>query len=314
MKTLKSLLLIGAAVLLAGCHRPALVKAAPAPNVGDHPTPAVTIVNERIAEESETIKKNANDITAGSGVVGTTLNDIQSSVPEKNQPAVKEAIRTNTQIASKSEQIAASSDRIIKESATLKDINEQIKTLEKKASDIKAVEAQARADALKKLYSYIVAFWAIGFLLIAGGAIVSFLVNKTMGGTIALMGAIVLGFATASQYYMEQIAQIGAVLLVALIIGGVSMLVYNIVNAHRSSTAVKEIVQMIEILKETMTDDEKNRIFGPNGVASTCTSDITKEVVAAVRGKNGTPKPPVDPSGSGEASTPTQPPAPTEVS
>ena len=308
--------MIGAALVLTGCHstpKPQPV-ATPKINVGDKPTPVVTVVNGRIADENASISKNAKEITANSDSVGSTLNDIQSSVPEAKQPAVKEAIHTNTQIAAKSEQIVNSTARIASEVSTLNDINEQIKTLEKKASDIKALEAQARADALKKLYSYIVAFWAIGFLLIAAGAIVSFWVNKTMGGTIVLMGAIVLGFATASQYYMEQIAQVGAVVLVGLILGGVGMLVYNMVTAYKSSTAVKEIVEMIDILKETMTEDERNRIFGPDGLASTVQSDITKEVIAAVRGKNGTPKTALDPSGATPPTPPSSPTSPTEVS
>jgi hypothetical protein len=36
-----------------------------------------------------------------------------------------------------------------------------------------------------------------------------------------------------------------------------------------------------------MTEDEQKRIFGPDGVASTVQSDLTKEIIAKIKEKNG---------------------------
>ena len=96
-----------------------------------------------------------------------------------------------------------------------------------------------------------------------------------------------LGFASASHRYLDEIAMAGAVLLIAGFVIAVGMIVWSTINSKRNSIAVKEIVEMMQILKETMTDDERNRIFGPDGVASKVQSDLTKEIIAKVKEKNG---------------------------
>ena len=146
---------------------------------------------------------------------------------------------------------------------------------------------QTRAKAMEKLYGYISMFWVIGFLLIAGGAAVAFFLNKTYGGSLALIGLLMLGFASASQYYMEQIAFVGAILLVVGFLVAIGMVVWSTIHSKRSATAVREIVEMIQILKESMTADEQNRIFGVNGVASQVQSEITMQIIAKVKEQNG---------------------------
>jgi hypothetical protein len=44
---------------------------------------------------------------------------------------------------------------------------------------------------------------------------------------------------------------------------------------------------MIQILKETMTEDEQRRIFGPEGVAARVQSDLTKKIIANIKERNG---------------------------
>jgi hypothetical protein len=68
---------------------------------------------------------------------------------------------------------------------------------------------------------------------------------------------------------------------------GVGLLVWTMVTAKKTSTAVREIVEMMEILKESMLDSEKERIFGADGLASKVQSDITKEIIAKIKERNG---------------------------
>ena len=96
-----------------------------------------------------------------------------------------------------------------------------------------------------------------------------------------------LGFASASQYYMEQIAFVGAILLVVGFLTAIGMVVWSAIYSKRNATAVREIVEMIQILKESMTPDEQNRIFGVNGVASQVQSEITMQIIAKVKEQNG---------------------------
>lgn len=252
-------------------------------DLGDASAPTLSVINARIGDENETIRQHAETTGTASKAVQSTLEAVQGSVGESQKPAVAEAIQNTNQIANKSEQIISATSRIEKDVELLNMINGQIKELERKAADIKRIEAEARQKALEKLHGYIVAFWVIGFVVIVGGAVVSFWVNRTMGFMLMMVGAMMIGFASASQYYMEQIAQFGAFLLVGMILLGMFLLVRSLINAQRTSTAVTEIVQMIEVLKETMTDDEKARIFGPEGIASKTQSWITQEVVARIR-------------------------------
>lgn len=252
-------------------------------DVGDASAPTLSVLNARIGDENETIRQHAHATGEASKAVQTTLEAVQGTVGEGQRPAVAEAIHNTNQIANKSEQIVSATTRIKKDVELLNTINGQIKELERKASDIKKIEAEARQKALEKLHGYIVAFWVIGFIVIIGGAVVSFWVNRMMGMMLMMVGAMMIGFASASQYYMEQIAQFGAFLLVGMTLFGMFLLVRSMLNVHKTSTAVTEIVQMIEILKETMTDDEKARIFGPDGIASKNQSWITQEVVARIR-------------------------------
>ena len=96
-----------------------------------------------------------------------------------------------------------------------------------------------------------------------------------------------IGFASASQYYMEQIAQVGAILLIASIFGAVASLGWQMFKKKQTDQAMKEVVEMIEILRETMTDDERARIFGPEGLASKVQSDFTKKLVYEIKQRNG---------------------------
>jgi hypothetical protein len=102
-----------------------------------------------------------------------------------------------------------------------------------------------------------------------------------------ITGGVMLGFASASQYYLKEVALVGGILLAALVVGGLGFLLWSVITANRSQTAMREVIEMIEILKETMTDGEYDRIFGSNGVASNVQSDFTKELIAKIKEKNG---------------------------
>ena len=80
---------------------------------------------------------------------------------------------------------------------------------------------------------------------------------------------------------------VGAVLLILGFLTALWMVIWSSINSKRNTTAIREVVEMIQILKETMTEDEQERIFGQNGVASNVQSDLTKEIVAKIREQNG---------------------------
>ena len=58
-----------------------------------------------------------------------------------------------------------------------------------------------------------------------------------------------------------------------------------------AKVAIKDIVSLIEAMKDHLTEEERKEIFGPTGLASRMTSDLTKKVIAQVQIKNGLKKP-----------------------
>lgn len=274
MKRLVTLFAIAAAIV--GCASPNR----------DAPT-LIDTASTHIRTENGEIKSNAEWIISYSKTAKKGMDVIAPTIPATSQASSSAVYDSLREINSHADQIMSASRRIDTETKTLFTTLKQIDEMQVKIKKLEQSLSQARLDALKKLYTYISMFWIIGFIIIAGGAALSFFVNKTMGFTLVIVGAIMLAFASAAQYYLEQIAQVGAFLLVGTVLFGVGIMVWSMIRAKQTSTAVREIVELIEILKESMLDSERERIFGVDGVASRVQSDITKEVIAKVKQKNG---------------------------
>lgn len=256
------MLLLG--LLVAGCNSTPIIQ----PSTGASSASLNSVV-DHTTESIKDIKRDASDI----------LTETKTARSAKTNPLDK--------IDSKATNIIESADDLNLEIQKLKKLTVEVDTLEKSLSNLEILMEQTRAKAMEKLYGYISMFWVIGFLLIAGGAAVAFFLNKTYGGSLALIGVLMLGFASASQYYMEQIAFVGAILLVVGFLVAIGMVVWSTIHSKRSATAVREIVEMIQILKESMTADEQNRIFGVNGIASQVQSEITMQIIAKIKEQNG---------------------------
>ena len=184
-------------------------------------------------------------------------------------------------------QILDSVNRIEAETVNLKNTTALVTSMEKQVAELTNVENITRQQSLETLYKYITLFWVIGFVVLAGGAIIAFMVNKTMGFSICVVGALMLGFASASQYYLEEIAMGGGALLILMVVTGIGMVGWSLFKAKNTATAIREIVEMMEILKEDMTDSERSRIFGADGLATKVQSDLTKAIIQKIRDKNG---------------------------
>jgi hypothetical protein len=274
MKRLVIFLAIAAA--LAGCVSPNR----DAPTLIDAATGHIKTENSHVRTNAQAIVSSAKRAKGGMDAIVTTI-------PASSQASTGVVYDSLRDIHSRADQILVASTRIETETKTLYSTLQQVDQMQAKIKRLEQSLSQARLDALKKLYTYISMFWIIGFIIIAGGVALSFFVNKTMGFTLMIVGAIMLAFASAAQYYLEQIAQVGAFLLVGMVLSGVGIMVWSMIRAKQTSTAVREIVEMMEILKESMLEDERERIFGKDGIASRVQSDITKEVIAKVKEKNG---------------------------
>jgi hypothetical protein len=253
-------------------------------SIVDHTSDSVTIIKRdagRILLETQSIReiyhietvKEDESMKGGVADVGGIETDRASQFLDR--------------IDSKATNIIESADSIGKEVEKLQSLTAEVNKLEKSLTNLQVALDQTKAKAMEKLYGYISMFWVIGFLLIAGGAAVAFFLNKGYGASLGLIGLLMIGFASAAQYYMEEIARVGAILLILGFLTAIGMIAWSTINSKRNATAIREIVEMIQILKESMTDSERERIFGENGVASTVQSDLTKEIIAKIKEQNG---------------------------
>jgi len=247
-------------------------------SVIDHTQDSVSDIirdSDAIVAKSESVK----------GAVDTAV--MSPDVPEVVKPPLRQSAETMVDVKNLATSIKESATEIEKETETLRQLHVQVDKLEDQIISLQSAMAQTQAQALEKLYGYITMFWVIGFILIVAGAAVAFFVNKGYGASLGLIGILMIGFASASQYYMQEIAMVGAIIVVLGFLIAVGMIVWSAINSKRNSTAIKEIVEMVEILKETMTDSEKDRIFGEEGIAQRIQSDFTKEVIAKIKERNG---------------------------
>lgn len=243
------------------------------------PKPSITPIGTTTPPHLQAVLENIND--------NAVFIDKDATIIIQETKTISD-IKVAGNISAKAENIIESSNSIKKENQKLGMVIDEVKKNENELAELKDLVNSSRLQALEKLYGYITMFWVLGFSAIVGGALVAFLLgNRLLGGSIMLTGIMMIGFAAASQYYMEEIARVGGILLVASFVGGIAYLVWGIYRANTVSVAVKEIVEMIEILKETMTESERERIFGEKGLASSVQSDITQKVVAKIREKNG---------------------------
>jgi uncharacterized membrane protein len=225
---------------------------------------------EVIVEESDNIKLEATKVLA--------IKDIPPAIEESTV-----SIRDSSMVInSKANDIIDETKKMKDDSARVEEMTRKVGYLQDLVKELNESVDKLREDSLKKLYSYITAFWVIGFVLLVAGVAGFFFFRKDFGIALGMVGVVVLGFASASHYYLEQIAQVGAFVLVGSFLAAVAMVATSSYKAKSNYKAIAEIIELVEILKETMTKGERERIFGNGGLADRMQSDITKEVVKRV--------------------------------
>ena len=262
-----------------------------------------TVVNS-LREQTEQTK----EITDASGAIQDTLNNIDKNAKsilndialasDQTDPTLKtieesaEAIKENVDTAQKEH---------VRVEEALEDLNSansrvsaavgQIKNLEDMIHEYEQSDREVRKEALENLHSFITLFFVIGFGMLIGGAFLTFWVNAKLGGTVLAIGVLTVGFAAASQFYLEEIATVGLIVLIVGIVAALGVVGWMLIDGRNDKEAMKEIVNLIEAMKERLTEEERKEIFGVGGIASKLTSDLTKQIIAKVKIKNGFKRP-----------------------
>jgi len=166
-----------------------------------------------------------------------------------------------------------------------------IEGLEAEIAEYQISDRELRKDAIENLYAYITIFFAVGFVMLVGGAFLALFVNGRAGATVLGIGILTIGFAAASQFYLEEIATIGLIVFIIGFLATAGIITSMLLSSKKTEKAMEEIIELIEEMKVYLTPEEREKIFGPNGVASEMTTDLTKEVIAKIKIKKKLQKP-----------------------
>lgn len=245
---------------------------------------------EEITNASETIAGNLDNINADADSI---LNGI-ALAPNQNDPLLDtiedsaESIKEHVDDAELEQvRIEEALEDLVQANNIIAGAIGTIEKLEDLVIEYEQSDREIRKEALENLHGFITLFFVIGFGMLIGGAFITFWVNGKLGGVLLAIGVLTVGFASASQYYLEEIATIGLVVLIVGFISALGVVGWMLIDGRNNKKAVDEIVELIEETKEHLTADERREIFGRDGFASRMTSDLTKKIVAEVKIKNG---------------------------
>ena len=289
-------LLIATLLLVAGCEAIQEINKIPANTSNTmvdsvreqkEQTEEITDASGAIQEELNGIDKQADSILNDIALVpedrnyniDPTLDSIEDSaeaIKEHVDGAEKEQIRIEEAL----EDLESANARV---SAAVG----QIEQLEDLVQEYEQSDREVRKEALENMHSYITLFFVIGFGMLIGGAFLTFWVSGKLGGVVLAIGVLTVGFAAASQYYLEEIAIVGLIVLIVGFFATLGVVGWMLIDGRNDKEAMKEIVNLIEAMKERLSPEERKEIFGVGGVASKLTSDLTKQIIAKVKIKNG---------------------------
>lgn len=239
---------------------------------------------------------------------------IDEATPEQIDPIVANPIREDTKtIDASAESIKKSAGEITDYAALLRVETEKLKEAldklgtangeaEKGIDEIRKLEAniadlqsqlssqqaEAKAKAISRLYTYLAGMFALGFLMIVGGAVLAFFVSKKGGLLLAALGVVIVAASAALTMYLEWVALAGLITLGLSVLSAIGYGVYLAVKSKNAEVAVNEQTHLVEMMKQDLPDESKKAIFGDGakpGLVSAIQSAATISRVAAAREK-----------------------------
>ncbi|MBC8442585.1 MAG: hypothetical protein H8D80_00180 [Proteobacteria bacterium] len=211
--------------------------------------------------------------------IDPTLDSIEGSA-EAIKESVDDAQKENIRIDEALEDLESANARV---SAAVGEIEQ----LEELVQEYEQSDREVRREALEAMHENITLFFTLGFGMLVAGAFIAFWVNGRLGAVLLAVGVITVGFASASQYYMEEIATAGLYVMVGGFILTMVVIGVMLLNGSNNEKALNEIVELIEETKEHLSPEERKEIFGRDGFASRMQSPMTKKIIAKIKINNG---------------------------
>jgi len=255
--------------------------------------PPSTIESFKLSDIAEQYNTSTNNLEKQSDNISDAITDIDSIASDiVTTTQERETSNRASTIKSKSAEALTETALLNRTIETLKAENkklvgasEQVTKLEERLRELDARDDEARAEGLKYFYQYITLFFVIGFGAMITGAFLTLWVDKKLGGIILAIGLLAVGFASASQYYLKEIAQFGLFVFIGGFLVTAGVLSYVLFKGKKKVVANEEIVHFIEVLKSYLTDEQREEVFGDGGVADSYTSPATRVIVKRIRDK-----------------------------
>lgn len=251
-----------------------------------------------INKDNEIISSKIDSLTEG---VKSDLNTLVSFnfTPDPNQK--QSLIKINSDLDSILQSNKALQNNLLVEKQKIQNIEKEykniqsgvkyVKSLEDKIRNLTRANEQLRANAIKSLYTYLAAFFGIGFLTIIAGAVVAIFVNPKLGMMIAVIGILGNAAAAAMIYYLQTIALVSIIIIIATIVITIGLGIYYLIFVNKdnqvNSTVAKENIKLIEVMKDMLTPEQRAKVFGPDDkpLADKIQTETTKKVVSRIRQK-----------------------------
>lgn len=261
---------------------------------------ASTTVVESIREQ----KEQTEEITDATGAISERLESIDGEAdsilneialaPNQESPLLgsiesnAEAIKEHVDVAGKEQvRIDEALEDLESANARVSAAIGKIEHLEDLVREYEESDREVRKEALQNLHSFITLFFVAGFAMLIGGAFLTFWVSGKLGGIVLAIGVLTVGFAAASQFYLEEIATVGLIVLIVGIVASLGVVGWMLIDGRNDKEAIKEIVQLVEEMKVRLSPEERKEVFGVGGYASKVTSSLTKQIISHIKIKNG---------------------------
>ena len=166
----------------------------------------------------------------------------------------------------------------------------EIEKLEASIADLESQlweqEAELKRQAIQRLYTYLGGMFAIGFLMVIGGAVLMIFVTKKGGLLLMGIGVLVIAVSAALTMYLEYVAMAGLVILGMALVSLVGYGIYMAVKSSNAEKAVAEQTELLEVVKQDLSEESRKEIFGDGmkrGLADEIQSKSTAKRVARQR-------------------------------
>lgn len=162
--------------------------------------------------------------------------------------------------------------------------------LETENNKLKSQDAKSRQEGIQSLYNSLKFIFGLGVIVIIAGVCLTFFINKKLGYTLVGIGIISLALAAGAIYYLQAIAIVSVIILIVGVLVSTGLLVYSLIKESKKAKvfeqATTENVELIEKIKEDLSPDLREKVFGKNmvpGLVDDIQDETTKKIVDNIR-------------------------------